>query len=94
MSVPVGTTIPFDISVTQAPEYDDNDQYIGACLINGVPHHITLFRVMGDDWEQDAAPGHHYRLDALQDFEADVAGFLPLTVGARDYLCVITPQSI
>jgi len=45
MSIPVGTTIPLDISVTQAPEYDDNDQYIGACRINGVPHHITLFGV-------------------------------------------------
>jgi len=55
---------------------------------------VPLFRVVGDDHEQDAAPGHHYRLDALRDFEADVVGFLPLTVGARDYLCVITPQSI
>ncbi len=94
MSVTVGTTLSLEIRITVMPEYDDNDQYIGACQINGVPHHITLFRVVGDDHEQDAAPGHHYRLDALRDFEADVVGFLPLTVGARDYLCVITPQSI
>jgi len=94
MSVPVGTTIPLEIRITQAPEYDDNDQYIGACLINGVPHHITLFRVIGDDWEQDAAPGHHGRLDALQEFEADVRTFLPITIGDKDYLCVITPHSV
>ncbi len=42
MSVTVGTTLPLDIRITQMPEYDDNDQYIGACQINGVPHHITL----------------------------------------------------
>jgi len=51
MTVRVGTPLPLDIRVTELPEYDDNDQYIGACLINGVPHHITLFRVIGDDHE-------------------------------------------
>ena len=94
MSVGVGTPVSLDIRITAMPEYDDNDQYIGTCTINGVPHHITLFRVIGDDHEQDAAPGHHYRLDALRDFEADAGGFLRLSVGKRDYLCVITPQSI
>jgi len=94
MTVRVGTPLPLDIRVTELPEYDDNDQYIGACLINGVPHHITLFRVIGDDHEQDAAPGHHYRLDALQDFEANVVTFMPIHVGDKAYLCVITPQSI
>ncbi len=94
MSVQGGTRLPLDIRITLMPEYDDNDQYIGACTINGVPHHITLFRVIGDDHEQDAAPGHHYRFDALRAFEADVEGFLPLDVNGRDYLCVMTPQSI
>ena len=94
MSVTVGTPVALDIHITAMPTYDDNDQYIGRCLINGVPHHITLFRVIGDDHEQDAAPGHHYRLDALQDFEGDVAGFLPIDVGEQAYLCVITPQSV
>jgi len=67
MSVTVGTTLPLEIRITAMPEYDDNDQYVGACRINGVPHHITLFRVVGDDYEQDAAPGHHDHLDALQE---------------------------
>jgi len=93
MSVRVGTPLPLEIRITVMPEYDDNDQYVGACLINGVPHHITLFRVVGDDHEQEAAPGHAYRLDALQDFEDDMVGFLPLYVGDAAYLCVITPQS-
>jgi len=93
MTVAVGTTIHMDICVTRPPTYDD-DQYIGVCLINGVPHHITLFPVVGGDGEQDAAPGHHDRFDALQDFEADVVSFMPLTVGDKAYLCVITPQSI
>jgi len=94
MTIPVGTPLALDVRITQMPEYDDNDQYIGDCTINGVPHHITLFRVIGDDHKQDAARGHHYRFDALRAFEADVEGFLPLDVNGRDYLCVITPQSI
>ncbi len=94
MTIPIGTPLPLNIQITLLPEYDDNDQYIGACTINGVPHHITLFRVRGDDHAQEAGPGHHYRLDALRDFEADGAGFLPLDVNGRDYLCVMTPQSI
>lgn len=93
MTIPVGTTLSLDIRITTMPEYD-NDQYIGACLVNGVPHHITLFRVIGDDHEQEVAPGHAYRLDAVQGFEADVVGFLPLYVDNKAYLCVITPQSI
>ncbi len=91
MTVRIGTPLHLDIRVTELPEYDDNDQYIGRCEINGVPHHITLFRVIGDDHEQDAAPGHHDRLDALQDFEADVVAFMPITISECDYLCVITP---
>lgn len=94
MTVAVGTTIHLDIRITRQPAYDDDDQYIGACLINGVPHHITLFPVVGDDHKQDAVPGHHDRLDALRDFEADVVGFMPLTADDKAYLCVITPQSI
>ncbi len=94
MTVRVGTPLPLDIRVTDLPEYDDNDQYIGRCEINGVPHHITLFRVIGDDHEQDAVPGHQYRLDAVRAFEADVVDFLPLTVGRREYLCVITPHAV
>jgi hypothetical protein len=94
MSVGVGTPVSLDIRITTMPEYDDNDQYIGGCLINGVPHHITLFPVVGENGEQDAAPGHHDRFDALQDFEADVVGFLPLTIDDTAYLCVITPQSM
>ncbi len=94
MSVPVGTTLPLDIRITLMPEYDDNDQYVGVCLVNGVPHHITLFRVIGDDWDQDAAPGHQYRLDALQAFEADIHSFMPIMIGTREYLCVITPHSM
>lgn len=94
MSVGVGTPVSLDIRITTMPEYDDNDQYIGGCLINGVQHHITLLRVIGDDHEQEAAPGHHYRFDALQDFEDDVVGFLSIDVNDKAYLCVITPQSI
>ncbi len=94
MSIPVGTPLPLDIRITMMPEYDDNDQYIGACLINGVPHHITLFRIVGDDHDQEAAPGHAYRLDALQEFEADSVSFMPIYADDRAYLCVITPQSI
>jgi len=93
MTILVGAPLQLDIRIMRMPEYDDNDQYIGACTINGVPHHITLFRVLGDDHEQDAAPGHQFRLDALQDFEADVVGFMSIDVGEKAYLCVITPQS-
>ncbi len=93
MTVPVGTPLPLEIHITTMPEYD-NDQYIGACLVNGVPHHITLFRVIGDDHEQEAAPGHAYRLDAMHDVEADVVGFMPIDIDDKAYLCVITPQSI
>ncbi len=45
MSVTVGTTAALAIRITQMPDDDDSDQDIGACLINGVPHHITLARV-------------------------------------------------
>jgi len=76
MTIPVGAPLQLDIRITRMPEYDGDDQYIGACTINGVPHHITIFRVIGDAHEQDAAPGHQFRLDALQDFEADVVGFV------------------
>ncbi len=79
MNVQVGAPLPLDIHITRMPEYDDNDQYIGACTINGVPHHITPFRVIEDDHEQDAAPGHQFRLDVLQDFEDDVVGFMSAT---------------
>ena len=82
------------IEITWQPEWDDNDQYIGKCDINGVPHYVTLFQVVGDDHEQDAALGRHYHLDALRGFEADVMSFLPPIVGERDYLCVITQQSV
>jgi len=94
MTIPVGTPLPLDIHITVMPTYDDNDQYVGNCEINAVPHHITLFRVIGDDWEQDAAPGHHDRLDALQAFEADIATFTPIYVDDKTYLCVITPHSL
>jgi len=91
MTIRVGTPFHLDIRVTELPEYDDNDQYIGSCEINGVPHHITLFRVIGDDWDQDAGSGHHYRLDALRAFEADIHGFVPITIGTREYLCMVDP---
>jgi hypothetical protein len=37
MTIRVGTPFQLDIRVTELPEYDDNDQYIGSCEINGVP---------------------------------------------------------
>ncbi len=94
MNVAVGTPLPLDVHITRMPVYDDDDQYVGACTINGVPHHITLFRLLGDDHDQEAAPGHAYRLDALQEFEADVVTFMPIDVGGDAYLCVITPGSL
>jgi len=94
MSVMVGTTAPLDIRITLMPDYDDNDQYVGACLINGVPHHITLFRVVGEDHEQEAAAGHEPRMDALRAFEGTWGSFVALAVDGQDYLCVITPHSL
>ena len=94
MTIQVDAPLPLDICITRMPEYDDNDQYIGTCTINGVPHHITLFRVIGDDHEQDAAPGHHDRPDALQAFETDIATFTPIYVDDKTYLCVIAPHSL
>jgi len=94
MSVMVGTPLPLDIRITVLPTYDDNDQYVGACLINGVPHHITFFRVIGDDWEQEAAAGHEGRMDALRAFEGTWGGFMATSIDGWDYLCVITPHSL
>ncbi len=94
MSVPIGTALPLEFRITVMPEYDDNDQYIGSCEVNGVLHHITLFRVLGDDDEQEAGPGHTYRLDALQDFEDDTVGFMPIYVDDKAYLYVVTPQAL
>jgi len=50
--------------------------------------------VLGDDDEQEAGPGHTYRLDALQDFEDDTVGFMPIYVDDKAYLCVVTPQAL
>jgi len=94
MSVTVGTTLPLDIRITQMPDYDDNDQYIGQCSVNGAPHHITLFRVVGEDHEQEAAVSHEARMDALRAFEWTWGSFVALDVDGRDYLCVITPHSL
>jgi hypothetical protein len=76
------------------PDYDDNDQYIGQCSVNGVPHHITVFRVVGEDHAQEAATGHESRMDALRAFEGTWGGFMAITIDGRGYLCVITPHSL
>ncbi len=94
MSVTVGTALPLDIRITQMPDYDDNDQYIGQCSVNGVPHHITVFRVVGEDHAQEAATGNDSRMDALRAFEGTWGGFMAITIDGRDYLCVITPHSL
>ncbi len=94
MSVMVGTPLPLDIHITVPPTYDDNDQYIGQCSINGVPHHITVFRVVGEDHAQEAAADHESRVDALRAFEGTWGGFMAITIDGGDYLCVITPHSL
>jgi hypothetical protein len=50
--------------------------------------------VIGDDWDQDAGSGHHYRLDALRAFEADIHGFVPITIGTRESVCHHAAQHV
>jgi len=86
---------PLDVRVEEQPSrVGDEDSYIGSLSINGVPHHITLLRVFREGDGQDAGPGHAARFRAIQDFEDEAPGFMPLRIGEGDYLCVVTPYSL
>ncbi len=86
---------PLDVRMEEQPSrVGDDDSYIGCLSINDVPHHITLLRVFGEGDGQDAGLGHAARFRAIQDFEDEAPGFMPLRIGEGDYLCVVTPYSL
>ncbi len=95
LSRPRPDVVPLDVRIEEQPSrVGAEDSYIGALSINDVPHHITLLRVFGEGDGQDAAPGHAARFRAIQDFEDEAPGFMPLRIGEGDYLCVVTPYSL